>query len=105
MADPRKWGFGPDARMRMGRNVTVRRLRLKMSRQDLASRTGVSTARITGLEYGRTVPGIDLLLRIADSLEEGTTVDDLLDGVRWIELPGESGDPEDGVYVVQRRVS
>lgn len=98
--DNRNWGLDPEARERLGANVTVRRLQADMSRGELGSRAAVSTRRLAQVEEGRATATLDVWVRIAGTLDE--SLDDLLAGVRWVPLQAESN-PDAGSYVVRRR--
>lgn len=73
-----------------------------MSRQELGSRAAVSTSRVASVEEGMAGSTVDVWLRLAGSLPDDSTLDDLLAGVRWIPSPDQSR-PVDGGWVVQRR--
>jgi transcriptional regulator with XRE-family HTH domain len=98
--DNRNWGLGPEARERLGGNVTVRRLRAEMSRGELGSRAAVSTRRLAQVEEGRAAATLDVWVRIAGAL--GESLDELLAGVRWIPHQ-ERSNRDEGSYVVRRQ--
>jgi transcriptional regulator with XRE-family HTH domain len=98
--DNRNWGLYIEARRRLGRNVMVRRLRAEMSRRELGSRAAVSTLRLAQIEEGKAAATLDVWVRIAGALDE--SLDELLDGVRWVPDRAESN-PGEGSYVVRQR--
>jgi transcriptional regulator with XRE-family HTH domain len=100
--DNRDWGLGPEARRRLGENVTVRRLRAGMSRRELGLRAAVSTRRLAQVEEGGAAATLDVWVRIAGALD--ASLDDLLAGVGWVSFQGQSK-PGEGSYVVRRRTT
>jgi transcriptional regulator with XRE-family HTH domain len=96
--DNRNWGLGPEARLRLGRNVTVRRLRMEVSRAELGARGAISTRRLTQVEEGRSAATLDVWVRIAGTLDE--SLDDLLAGLVWV--PFASQAEGEGSYVLRR---
>jgi transcriptional regulator with XRE-family HTH domain len=96
--DNRNWGLGPAARLRLGRNVTVRRLRKEMSRTELGARGAITTRRLAQIEEGRSAATLDVWVRIAGTLDE--SLDDLLAGIVWVPFASQAED--EGSYVVRR---
>ena len=96
MSDRRNWDLGPDARVRLGHNVAVRRLRAGLSRAEVARRALVSEPWLKTAEDGRAGSTIDAWVRLAGALD--VTLDELLEGVTWIPAPVE--DAGEGGYVL-----
>lgn len=97
MSDRRNWDLGPDARVRLGQNVDVRRLRAGLSRAEVARRALVSEPWLKTAEDGREGSSLDAWVRLAGALD--VALDDLLDGVTWVPSPPEDDDGEGG-YVL-----
>lgn len=96
--DNRNWGLGPEARGRLGRNVTAHRLRAGMPRGELGTRAAVATRRLADVEEGKAGATLDVWVRIAGAL--GESLDDLLAGVGWV--PSGAGPiPDEGSYVLR----
>ncbi|MFI1398679.1 helix-turn-helix domain-containing protein [Streptomyces sp. NPDC020681] len=62
----------------VGRRVAARREELALSREELATRSGAAPGYIEYIEQRSAMPGIGIMLRLADALE--TTVPDLTGG-------------------------
>lgn len=62
----------------VGRRVAARREELALTREELAARSGAASSYIKYIEERSAVPGIGIMLRLADALE--TTVADLIGG-------------------------
>ena len=60
----------------LGRNLHILLYDKKMSKTELAEKTGVSQAMISSIVLGQKKPGAETLIRIAQVL--GTTVDELI---------------------------
>ncbi len=97
MSYRRNWDLGPDARVRLGQNVAVHRLRAGLSRAEVGRRALVSGAWLKTAEEGRAGAGLDTWVRLAGSLD--VTLDALLDGVTWVPAPPKDDDGEGG-YVL-----
>jgi hypothetical protein len=97
MSYRRNWDLGPDARVRLGQNVAVHRLRAGLSRAEVGRRALASGAWLKTAEEGRAGAGLDAWVRLAGSLD--VTLDDLLDGVTWVPGPVEDDEGEGG-YVL-----
>jgi transcriptional regulator with XRE-family HTH domain len=100
--DDRNWGLQVEGRVRLGANVTVRRLRADISRNELCARAAISPQRLAQIESGTRVATLDVWVRLAGTL--GASLDELLAGVRWVPVPPEEK-PGEGAYVVRRKVT
>lgn len=65
------------ARARIGGNIRAAREARGMSRQDLASASGLNRSYVWGVENGSRNPGVDSIVRICRAL--GTSFHELLD--------------------------
>jgi hypothetical protein len=90
MSDRRNWDLGPDARVRLGHNVAVRRLRAGLSRAEVGRPALVSDAWLRTAEEGRAGSSLDSWVRLAGALD--VALDELIDGVTWVPAPPEAGD-------------
>jgi transcriptional regulator with XRE-family HTH domain len=99
--DHPNWGLQVEGRIRLGANVTVRRLRAGVSRNELCARAAISAQRLGQIESGTTVATLDVWVRLAGTL--CVSLDELLSGVRWIPVPPEEK-PGEGAYLVKRKV-
>ena len=100
--DDRNWGLQVEGRVRLGANVTVRRLRAGISRNELCARAAISPQRLGQIESGTRVATLDVWVRLAGTL--GVSLDELLSGVRWVPVPPEEK-PGEGAYLVKRKVA
>lgn len=98
--DNRNWGLGLGGHQRLGANVTVRRLRADMSKNELCARAAITTIRLSQVESGKSAATLDVWVRLAGTLN--VSLDDLVAGVRWVPVPAEEK-PGEGAYVVKRR--
>ncbi|HMY55666.1 MAG TPA: helix-turn-helix transcriptional regulator [Candidatus Obscuribacter sp.] len=64
---------------RLGRNISKRRLVLRLRQQDLAALIGADPSTISKMERGEMPPSIKWLLLLAAALE--TTVSELVEGI------------------------
>lgn len=60
----------------IGMRVRTARIRKKMTQEQLASATGVGTTHISHIETGNTMPSLQLMIDIANTLE--CSMDELL---------------------------
>lgn len=60
----------------MGEHIRALRKNLRLTQRDLAERCGVTQQHINRIERGKTKPGADVIIKLADAL--GTTTDDIL---------------------------
>ncbi|MBS1864003.1 MAG: helix-turn-helix transcriptional regulator [Actinobacteria bacterium] len=74
---------------RFGENLRRVRRREDLSQEELTRRAGLHRTEIGLLERGERVPGIDTLVRLADSMEVPPGA--LLDGIYWIPAPEAAG--------------
>jgi transcriptional regulator with XRE-family HTH domain len=96
MSDRRNRDLGPDARVRLGQNVAVHRLRAGLSRGEVGRRALVSGPWLKAAEEGRAGSSLDAWVRLAGALD--VTLDDLLEGVAWV--PARVEEAGEGGYVL-----
>lgn len=58
------------SRLEVGLAIRAARARLRMAQGDLATRAGMSRSTLSRIEYGRQLPTIDQLIRVAEALGE-----------------------------------
>jgi hypothetical protein len=92
----RNWDLTPDARRRLGQNVTLHPLRAGLSHSEARRRALISEPWLKTAEEGRAGSRLDAWVRLAGALD--VTVDDLLEGVTWVPTP--VGDKVEGSYVL-----
>lgn len=100
--DNRNWGLGLDGRRRLAANVTVRRLRAGLSKNELCISAAITTIRLSQVESGKSAATLDVWVRLAGTLD--VSLDDLLAGVSWVPVPAEEK-PGEGAYVVKRKAT
>jgi transcriptional regulator with XRE-family HTH domain len=76
------------------RKMQALRLKLGMSQEDLARKSGVPSATIKNAEQGRTILRLDTAVKIAQAL--GVPVDELIDD--WMRAPEGSAPPQRGAF-------
>jgi XRE family transcriptional regulator, regulator of sulfur utilization len=53
----------------LGKNLRAARVRMKMSQEELASRSGIQQGEISRMEHGKRDPQVSTLIRLAEALE------------------------------------
>lgn len=79
----------------LGKNIRLRRQLLGLRQEDLAEKCLCSTSHIGAVEKARTIPSLEMIIRIANALD--VTVDELL---------YESVAQKEGIYLrdMERRI-
>lgn len=75
---------------RFGANVRRARVSISLSQEELGSRCAAHRTEVSLIERGQREPRLEVIVKLSTALK--TPIDDLIDGIEWVE-PGRASSP------------